>query len=137
MARKTKVLTNLELSVMRVIWTAEKDALTVREVCDLLNAGRAPKALAYTTVQTMLGILVDKGFLKQRPGPGRAHTYAARRSQDEVARSMVGDLVERLFDGQAKPLLAHLLDHGTFDRTQLADLKQLIEDQLDDEEGRS
>lgn len=135
MVRKTKVLTRLELEVMRVIWDAQA-SLTVREVADRLNEGAA-RTLAYTTVQTMMRILVEKGVLRQEPGPGRAHRYASQVSQAEVTTTMVGDLVERLFDGDAKPLMAHLLDQPGVGKGELEDLKRLIEEHLDDGEGRS
>ncbi|MEQ8765311.1 MAG: BlaI/MecI/CopY family transcriptional regulator [Planctomycetota bacterium] len=132
--RKSTLLTNLELAVMRVVWAAHPEPLTVREVVDGLNEGRR-KPLAYNTVQTMLGILRDKGVVEVRQGSGRAYVYRAKRSQEEVTTTMVGDLVERLFDGHVQPLLLHLVEQERLSRADLSSLKELIETQLDDEEG--
>lgn len=126
------LLTKLELEVMRAIWEAQPDELTVREVVDRLNAGRS-KPFAYTTIQTMMTILKRKGVLRSKPGSGRAHRYSSCVSRDEVTSSMVGDLLERLFDGNARPLLAQLVEHESLERDQLEELRELIDTQLDDE----
>ncbi|MCA9319796.1 MAG: BlaI/MecI/CopY family transcriptional regulator [Planctomycetes bacterium] len=134
MARKNPtVLTNLELSVMRVVWGANGEPLTVREVTERLNE-QHPRALAYNTVQTMLTILKDKGAVKVKRGPGRAHLYLARLSRDQITTSMVGDLVERLFDGRIEPLLLHLMDTEKVSRDELETLRRSIVARLDDEE---
>src|SRR5262245_2782116 len=131
-SRKTTLLTNLEVAVMCVIWDASPRPLTVREVVDELNRDRK-KPLAYNTVQTILTILKDKGVARSRPGAGRAHEFRARLSPEEVPSSMVGDLVDRLFDGQAHALLLKLVEHESLSRAELLDLKQLIEHELEDE----
>lgn len=131
--KPTTLLTNLELAVMRVVWTAD-GPLTVREVVDRLNTGRR-KPLAYNTVQTMLTILREKGAVTARPGPGRAHSFSPRVSQEQVSTSMVGDLVERLFDGQVAPLLVQLVGNESMSRDELRDLQSMIQDQLEDEEA--
>lgn len=130
--RKTTLLTNLELAVMRVVWGAG-EPLTVRDVVDRLNEGRR-KPLAYNTVQTMLTILREKGVVQSKAGEGRAHRFAPRVTRNEVTTSMVGDLVERLFDGNVEPLLVQLVGNESLSRTDLEALKGLIEDQLVDED---
>ena len=131
--KKRAVLTNLELEVMRIVWEAAPTPLTVRQVVERLNAGRS-RVLAYNTVQTMLTILRDKGIVRSRPGEGRAHEYSARLTQEEVTTSMVGDLVERLFDGNAKPLLLNLMENEDLSREDLEGLERLIRGRLADGE---
>jgi predicted transcriptional regulator len=137
MARRKSqvVLTRLELEIMRVLWDAVPEPLTVRDVLARLNATR-DKPLAYTTVQTMLMILKDKQVVQMQPGPGRAHCFVPRRSRDEVTATMVGDLVERLFDGRVEPLLHHLVEDESLGAAELEDLKRWIETRLDDERER-
>ncbi|HED65901.1 MAG TPA: BlaI/MecI/CopY family transcriptional regulator [Planctomycetes bacterium] len=127
-----KRLTDLELEIMHVIWEAHPRASTVRDVVEGLE--RHGHSLAYTTVQTVMGILKKKQVLGSRPGPGRAHEYRALVTRDEATSSMTADFVSRLFGGEAKPLVAHLLDHGSFDRDELVELKRRIETQLSDDE---
>jgi len=124
-------LTKMELEMMRVLWDSPAEPLTVREVLTHINEGRK-KPLAYTTVQTVLMILKDKQVVQVEPGPGRAHTFRALLSRDEVTASMVGDLVDRLFDGSVRPLLHRLVDDESLSTQELQDLKQFIETRLDD-----
>ena len=125
-------LTDLELEIMQVIWARPQDDLTVREVAESLNQHKG-KALAYTTVQTMLGILCRKGALRSAPGPGRAHLFRPLITRSQARSSMTRDLLQRLFSGEAKPLFATLINDESISRSELESLRQLIDDQLDDE----
>ena len=138
MARKkqNKLLTNLELEVMRAVWGAKECSQTARQVTEELNQTR-DQNLAYNTVQTVLSILKDKGFLKTKLGAGRAHIYSATKSRDEVSKSMVGDLVNRLYDGAVQPLLHKLVEEDSMSRSELEDLKLWISQKLDDEGASS
>ena len=126
-----KRLTDLELEIMHVVWKALPRPQTVRSVADQLTAGGRP--LAYTSVQTVMNILKKKGVLSSQPGPGRAHEYRARVSRLDATRSMTRDLVDRLFGGEVQPLLAHLLENESVDRSDLKELKRIIERELGDD----
>ena len=117
---------------MHVVWGAEPEPLTVREVVERLRGSRGS---AYTTIQTVMGILARKGALACRPGPGRAHRYRARWSRDETTSSMTADFVARLFGGSVRPLVAELLEHESLSRAELEELKRRIETQLGSEPG--
>jgi BlaI family penicillinase repressor len=125
-------LTDLELEIMQIVWEAEGEPQTVRAVAERLEA--RGRRLAYTSVQTMLNILKKKGVLSSRPGPGRAHEYQSRLTREQATQSMTQDFVQRLFGGDAQPLLARLLDHESVSRDELEGLKNLIEKELGDEE---
>jgi predicted transcriptional regulator len=134
--RSKVVLTRLELEVMRAVWGAEPGTeLTVREVVARLHGGERSgkrRALAYNTVQTVLNILRDKNVVRARPGDGRAHVYQPRVTREQVTTSMVGELVERLFDGDVQPLLVNLVGREEFSRAELEKLRSLIDERLDD-----
>ncbi len=100
-----KELTERELEVMHVFW--EEGSQTAAEARDrLAHDGRE---LAYTTVATLIKILVEKRFLKQT-NDERPFIYKPIRSFDEVSRRIVGDLVRRVFQGSREELLVRLLD---------------------------
>ena len=121
MRPKSDTLTAQELEIMKVIWP--RGQATVREVYDEL---RGRRAVAYTTVQTMMNILETKGHLTREPGD-KAHVYAPVRPQQVVVRSMVREFVNRVFDGSARPLLVHLLkDKGLTDRER-RELQKLLD----------
>lgn len=100
-----KELTQRELEVMHVVWKLGE--ATAAEVRDELAAGGLDRA--YTTVATLVRILLEKGFLEQQPGD-RPFKYRPARSYEDVSRRLLGDLVERVFSGSREQLLVRLLD---------------------------
>jgi BlaI family penicillinase repressor len=96
-------LSELQLDLMRVLW-ARAEA-SVAEVAEALADGRG---LAHTTVATLLTRLAARGVVEARRD-GRQLVYRARVSESQVQRTMVSGLIERLFSGDPKALLAHLV----------------------------
>ena len=83
----------LELECLSALWTlGEGNVQAVRERL----AGK--RALAYTTVMTMLDRLAHKQIVSRRK-VGRSFVYTPVVTRDEVRRRAVHDLVESLFDG--------------------------------------
>lgn len=97
-----QTLTPLELKIMQVLWAT--GASTVSEVQSQLSS-----ELAYTTVQTMLNVLLRKGKVK-RVAEGRAYRYQPIISRERAAGSAVHDLVKRMFGGSSEALLMSLVD---------------------------
>ena len=89
-----KELTQRELEVMQVFWRLGE--LTPQEARDEL--ARAGLDRAYTTVATLIRILSEKGFL-QPTTERRPFRYRPVRSFEEVSRSLVGDMLDRVFGG--------------------------------------
>jgi predicted transcriptional regulator len=119
MKRKTDGLTEQELEIMKVVWDLEK--ATVREVYERLLERRR---IAYTTVMTMMNILEKKGHLG-RDQVDRAYVYKPTRPQRQVVGGMLRDFIERVFDGSAKPLLAHLVEENRLSEQELKELVKL------------
>ena len=116
-----KELTERELEVMHVFWKAGlSTAAEIRE--QLAATGRD---LAYTTVATLIRILSDKGFLEQT-NTERPFLYRPLRTFEDVSRSMVGDLVERLFRGSRELLLVRLLEERKLTAKERAVLETLV-----------
>jgi len=108
---------------MKVVWELER--ATVQDVQSSL-ARRRRRKLAYTTVMTMLKILTEKGFLRYET-EGRAYVYSPTVSREHVERAMVGDLVDRLFDGAAARMALGLIEDSEIDADELQRLRKLIE----------
>lgn len=115
--------TELELQILKVLWDAEP--MTVREVREALaGVGRD---LAHTTVITMLGTMVDKGQIeKLEPIQGKAFRFSPLIQRDDVSRGMLGDLVERVFDGSAEAVMLSLFNVKELDEEELAGLRRLL-----------
>jgi BlaI family transcriptional regulator, penicillinase repressor len=101
-ANKKQTLTPLELEIMQVLW--ESGPCTVAEVQPKLKA-----ELAYTTVQTMLNVLLRKSKVK-RVQEGRAYRYRAVVSRERASGSALSDMVKRMFGGSSEALLMAMVD---------------------------
>lgn len=105
-------MTKLELKIMQVIW--KRGDSIVGEVQEELEP-----PLAYTTVQTMLNILVRKGKLARKL-VGRAYVYSAKVTQERALGHMVRDVVDRIFGGSSEELVMSLLKTKQIDAKSLA-----------------
>ncbi len=115
--------TDGELEILHVLWTHGPTSLGA--VCEAL---RHQRDVAATTVATMLRVMSDKGLVK-RTGSGRGATWTAAVSKQKTERGMVRKLVDRVFDGAADRLAAHLVTGGELSKAQLNELRQLIDEQ--------
>jgi predicted transcriptional regulator len=95
--------TDAELGILRVLW--QRGPSTVREVQEALNEARPT---GYTTVLKTLQIMTEKGLVR-RNEQQRAHVYEAQFAQHQTQRQIVGDLLNRVFDGSASNLVMHAL----------------------------
>ena len=114
-------LADLQLAIMRVLW-ADGEA-TVSQVHALLQPERG---LAPTPVATMLKKMEVKGVVSHRVD-GRQFVYRARVQPDNVRRTMVGDLVDRLFQGNSSALVAHLIEERGIDPDVRDERRQLLD----------
>lgn len=104
-ARPTsKELTERELEVMHVFWKHGDG--TAQEARDRLAKTGVDRA--YVTIANMVRLLVDKGFL-EAANTERPFVYRAIRTFDDVSKSLVGDLVKRVFRGSREQLLVQVL----------------------------
>ena len=123
MARKSLPRpTDSELEILRVLW--QRGASTVREVHEELNKGRQT---GYTTVLKMMQIMTEKALV-ERDEEQRAHVYVARLAQGETQRQLLGDLIDRAFDGSAKQLVMHVLSEKKASAEELSEIRQLLDE---------
>ncbi|HEY6176744.1 MAG TPA: BlaI/MecI/CopY family transcriptional regulator [Kofleriaceae bacterium] len=116
-------LTELQLAILRVIW--DKGEATVQDIWEALHADRG---LAQTTVATMLSRLERRGVVTRRAAPeSRQYQYKAAVTEQEVQHSMVGELTERLFDGDVTALVQHLLSGEAISPGDIAKIRDMIE----------
>jgi predicted transcriptional regulator len=113
--------TELELLILKVLW--KESPLPVREIRRLL--GEQGRELAHTTVITTLNVMTGKGLLK-RTMAGKACLFVPRVTRELVSRSMLGDLVERVFDGSAPAVMLSLLDCADVKPGELQELRQIL-----------
>jgi BlaI family penicillinase repressor len=117
-AKINQTLTPLELEIMQVLW--EVGPCTVAEVQPKLKA-----ELAYTTVQTMLNVLLRKKKVK-RVQEGRAYRYRPTVSRERATGSALSDLVKRMFGGSSEALLMAMVDTRQISAEELARVAQKL-----------
>ena len=111
---------------MKVVWRL--DEATVR---DVYEAFREKRAIAYTTVMTMMKILEEKGYLKKTLVE-RAHVYKPVKPRQQVVGAMVKDFVDRVFDGASDGLLVHLARDNRLSDKQRKAVRQMVEEMKED-----
>ena len=122
--KKLFSLTDLELDVMNIVWRLGH--ATVRQIVEGL---REQRPLAYTTVQTVLTILTQKGFVEYTQ-QGRAYLYRAIIQPEGVRRETVSAVVDKLFAGSSRSLVLHLIESDKFTFEEAQDLKELLDQRL-------
>jgi len=110
--------TPAELEILQVLW--ERGPATVRQVMDAMP----DKPRAYTSVMSLMNVMYDKGLLSREP-LGKAFVYSARVKREATLGEMLGDLVQRAFDGSASALVARLLEKTS--REELDEIRRTLD----------
>jgi predicted transcriptional regulator len=119
MASVREVLTPLELEIMQALW--DGGPATVGEA-----QARLGGTLAYTTIQTMLGVLLRKKKVRRQLS-GRAYVYRPAISREGAEAGALTDLVARMFGGSAEALLMSLIDTRQIGAEEIARASRLLE----------
>ena len=122
--------TEAELDILKVLW--QRGPSTVRDVHDELNR---TKETGYTTVLKFLQIMTEKGLVERNESE-RAHIYLARVPQSTTQRQMVGDLLNRVFDGSARNLVLHALSTQKTSADELTAIRNML-DEIEQRQGES
>jgi len=109
-------VTRFELQLLEKLW--ELGPSSVREVQEALPDDRRP---AYTTVQTMIYRLEQKGAVRRVKKVGNAHIFEALLTRNSVRKRLVGDLLE-MFGGSPASVMSHLVETG---KLTLADIRAI------------
>lgn len=108
-----------ELELLNLLW--EHGALSLSQVHERIGRG-----LGYTTVQTRLNRLVDKGWVEKVKAGRQPTHYAAVIEPASVRETQLDDFVEKVAQGSVVPLVAHLVQGARLTAGELTELKQLI-----------
>jgi predicted transcriptional regulator len=109
-------ISRFELQLLEKLW--DLGPCSVREIQESLPEEDRP---AYTTVQTMIYRLEEKGAVCRVKKIGNAHVFEAVLTRQAVHHRLIGDLLS-LFGGSAAPVMSHLVETG---KLTLADVKEL------------
>ena len=118
-------ITELQLAILRLLW--DRSEATVAELWEALYEQRG---LAQTTVATLVARLQRRGIVARRTRD-RQYVYRATITEADVQQSMVSELTERLFAGDAAALVTHLIAASDMSPGDLARVKRMIENAQD------
>ena len=122
MAKESDVrLTKFELEVMGALW--ELGSASVREVQERLPEGKRP---AYTTVQTIVYRLEEKGALRRVKKVGNAHVFEPVVTRRATVRRLFDELLG-FFGGSPRTLMAQLVEGGHLTLEDLREAEEMLE----------
>ena len=124
-------LTKLEHQIMEALWS--RGASSVREILEAFPEKGRP---AYTTVQTMVYRLEEKGAIRRTRKIGNAHIFEAVLSRASAQRRLIDELLA-FFGGSSQPVVAHLIESGNMTLDDVKEAEQLLLKLKSGKSGRS
>jgi len=113
-------LTKAEAQVMHYIWDQENCFLK-----DIVEAFPEPRP-AYTTISTVIRVLVKKGVLDYKTY-GKIHEYYPRISRQAYFRKHLNSIIDNHFNGSVVSFASFFTGDGGVDLSELEEIKQLID----------
>ncbi len=131
MAMQHHELSAAEWEIMQVIWDAGAP-LAVRDVWERAypNAEKA-----YTTVQTLMNILVDKGFLKRKK-VGMVNFYSVAVAREKILRKSLATAAGRMFAGSFGAMASFLVSSASLSAEEIQTLRTLLDEQAGEKKNR-
>lgn len=113
--------TDAELEILKVLW--EQGPAGLGQVHTAIQERRQ---VALTTIATTLKTMLGKGLVERKDG-ARGYVWAAVATRRSTATNLVGKLVQHVFDGSARRLIAHLIQEGALDDHDRDEIRALLE----------
>ncbi|HHF09617.1 MAG TPA: hypothetical protein ENL32_00800 [Methanomicrobia archaeon] len=124
------MLGSLEKEIMEIVWTkGEVDARHVQQVI------REKRKIAYTTVNTVLSRLVDKGLLKSRKVKARGgfkYVYSSTNTKESYEEEVIDSTFNKLLKCFGKVAIKYFSENLDLSKKEIEVLKKKLED-LDNE----
>lgn len=114
-------LTPVELELMEILWKIGQG--TVRDVMAELPQKRA---LAYTSVSTILRILQEKKILTAEKR-GRQHIYHPTFDKETFASHSVKKMIHQVFSGNSVELVSYLMKKNDLSLQELTEIQKLLD----------
>jgi predicted transcriptional regulator len=95
---------------------------SIREIHERLPEKKRP---AYTTVQTIIRRLEEKGAVRQTKQIGNAHIFEPLVTRDAVHKRLIDELLD-LLGGSARPLMAHLAEAGKLSLEDVREIETML-----------
>lgn len=113
-------LGSTEMDILQEVW--DLGNATVPQVHDRIAAKRK---VAYTTIMTIMQNLVKKGYLLVDKSD-RTHVYTAKAIPKDVRKSLLANLMDKMFQGSPAALVRTLAETETLSDVDRRALLELI-----------
>lgn len=113
-------ISDSELEVMKLLWEAE-EAMPVTEIREKLQRSKGWEA---TTIKTLVSRLLGKGAIGQEKR--KVFYYFPLISEKEYNSWATGRLIDRLYRGSARELVAALVDSRGLTQADIEELRELF-----------
>lgn len=121
-------VSDYELELLKIIWAGNGNQAMYAEIVEALEK----KGLSWTknTIITLLSRLVSKGFLKVQK-IGRRNQYIAIISEEQYKEVQTQNLLDRVYEGDAKGLVCTLIQGSLLSPEEYEELKKYWEEGKD------
>lgn len=110
-------ITDAELSVMQVLW-ASREPMSLNQIKAALDKNGE-------TVKTLLRRLCQKGAVEQEKR--NVYYYRPLVDRDDLGQYQTQHLIDRLYAGSAKAMVAALVEHGQLQSQDVSELRTLFQ----------
>jgi BlaI family penicillinase repressor len=117
--------TEAELTLLNWLWS--HGPATVREIWEGLGSKGS-----YTTVLKQCQVMHEKGLVL-RDESERTHVYRAALPRQKVRRSILGKLVDQVFEGSAAQLVLGALSAKRVSAEERAEIRRMLDEMEDDD----
>jgi len=115
-----KELTKLELKLMNILWDKHEAFVN-----DIIETFPDPKP-AYTTISTMMRILVKKGYVSYEAF-GKSHRYYPLVSKKNYTRTFFKHTKDNLFGGSFKSMISFFAESEKLSSSDINDLLEILD----------
>lgn len=113
--------TEVELQILRILWSQGPSIAR-----DIHVALQEVRQTTYSTTVKMLSVMLEKGLLK-RDDNVRPQIYRPATPQQRTQKKMLGDLIEKVYDGSAAKLMMHALSSDKATPAEIAEIRKLLD----------
>ncbi|MDH5432311.1 MAG: BlaI/MecI/CopY family transcriptional regulator [Gammaproteobacteria bacterium] len=115
-------LSDFELEVMQLFWQYPES--TAPEIHKLIEQLRP---VSYSTIKTIIDRLEKKQAISRSRQQGRTIYYFPLIEKNQLRKPMIKDFIKRVFLGESKPLVAHILKEEALSLDDISYLELLLE----------
>ena len=114
-------LSDFELEVLQIFW--KQPTSSAPEIHQIIEQKRS---VSYSTVKTIIDRLEKKSAISRSHQKGRTIFYSPSVEKNQMRKPMIKDFISKVFLGNSKPLVAHILQEEELSLDDIGYLESLL-----------